>query len=117
MRTKRERPTESAGGRLNQSDHNNQSAAWAHKRPPDPTRLDRNPEPRLSESDVILTPASEVSGGDGRTPAVYVDKFGRTHSDAVLQHWSPTALRALGIIPANNPAERGAPDRRRSTER
>jgi hypothetical protein len=177
MRTKRERPTECAAGRLKainrrQSVHDNQSAAselvssdtnveawWAQKRPPDVAALDRNPELRISEADVILASASQSSGGDGRTPvsakrspvsesgrqcpeaepehlsqntdrnsgagtgvpecpslkvsdplaedaAVYVDKFGRTHSRAVLQHWSSTALKALGVIPVNSTAER-----------
>ena len=52
-------------------------------------------EPQRRDQAGLLTVSTDKPG-DNRGQLI-VDKYGHVHTDAVFRHWSPVAIKALGI--------------------
>jgi hypothetical protein len=56
----------------------------------------RPSETRLPAREIVAAEYLRFDLGEVKS---YVDRYGHRHSAAVLAHWSPAVLRALGVRP------------------
>jgi|GEM_PF-5844977 hypothetical protein len=58
-----------------------------------------NSEPRIDLLGGEINSANRNSANIAQTPRAgqLTDRYGHVHSEAVLRHWSPAAIRALGV--------------------
>ena len=69
--------------------------------------LDAWAEEKLSAPRRSTSEAAQMA----RTKPLFIDKYGKRHTEAVLRHWHPTVIKALGVRRVSEPEPKSTNER------